>query len=255
MKDPLLHKTRAPPRFDTGRGGSPKAPSETPRAPSSLHTPQSAKDRASESAPELEGFSPSSSNSLAAPPVPAQPRPRLPPPLTGYAAVSGGLTLNLFPKPNASVQAQFGLDRGLLRLGVHGEVELGGSMRDDEFTEIGADFRAWDLGLRACAIPGWNRAQLRVCAAAGAGALVARNVGVQEEAISRREWLWVAPELGFAWSLTRRVALTLDLGPTFTPLQHTPDVKRPDNPDEILVEYTFPVVSARGRLGIEVRFP
>ena len=64
----------------------------------------------------------------------------------------------------------------------------------------------------------------------------------------RYGWVWIAPELGLALAVSRRVALFVDVGANFNLYRPRFDITHPD------VEFVTPVASARTRLGVELRF-
>lgn len=164
---------------------------------------------------------------------------------------SAGLALALFPNPAPEVHGNVGISHGGARAAFRGEL-LGGAILGGQFRSAdgvaGGDLLAWDIGLRPCGVPRWGIVELRVCGAVGAGQIRARGVNVEPALQRAHPWVWVSPELGLSVAVSNRVALFVDLGANFNVYRPTFSISNPD------VEFVTPVVSARGRFGVELRF-
>ncbi|KIG16662.1 hypothetical protein DB30_04281 [Enhygromyxa salina] len=225
------------PRATSHRATRRPLPSDSPApSPTPSPTPPS---------PTLASSSPSPT------PSPAPPPPPLAPPiqLRGFVSASASLGLNLIGVATPGIHAQLGVERGLLRVSGHGGVELAGRFRSPTDPSVGASLRAWELGLRACAAPRFDRLGLRACAAGAGGQIRAEGVGVQQAKIARQPWAWLAPELGLAWHFSEDVAVFADIGLSVALRRPQFYVERPDT------SFTLPLVAGRGRLGLELRFP
>jgi hypothetical protein len=166
----------------------------------------------------------------------------------GLLTASAGLGLNVFPAPAPGFEAGVGIDRRALHIELGGGGSFAGRFRSSA-GEVGGDLRAWQASVRPCGVPRWRRIELRACGVVGAGQVRASGVGVVEPQVVRQPWMWIAAELGLAVVLHRRAALFMDLGAAA-------NLVRPRfYTDAPASEYVMPIVSGRGRLGIEVRFP
>lgn len=180
----------------------------------------------------------------------------------GSLAADAGLALGLFPNPAPQVHGRIGLDlhepgaRVGLRVELDGGAAVGGRFRAGDGRELGGDLIAWDLALRPCAVPRWDRFNLRTCVSAGAGQLRGRGVGVIDPQQVAQPWVWAGGDLGVALALHRHdararisAALFIDFGGGFNLLR--PNFVVLDQPD---IAYVMPIASGRARLGIELGF-
>jgi hypothetical protein len=166
----------------------------------------------------------------------------------GLLSASAGLGLAVFPGPSPGVEAGVGIDRGALHVELGGGGWFAGRFRSSD-AEVGGDLRAWQASVRPCGVPRWRRLELRACGVLGAGQVAARGVGVVDPQWVRQPWVWIAGELGLAVVLHPRAALFLDVGAAANLLRPRFWTDAPAS------EYVMPIVSGRGRLGVEVRFP
>jgi hypothetical protein len=164
---------------------------------------------------------------------------------------SAGLALALFPNPAPEVHGSVGISRGGPRAVFRAEL-LGGAILAGRFRSAdglaGGDLLAWDVAVRPCGVPRWGIVELRACASIGAGQIRARGVNVEPALQRAHPWVWVSPELGLGFAVSRRVALFVDLGAHFNVYRPRFSISNPD------AEFVTPIASARGRLGIELRF-
>ena len=179
------------------------------------------------------------------------PEPDQPPRTQVSIGASAGLALELFPNAAPEVHANLGVSRGGARAAFRAEL-LGGAILAGRFRSedgtTGGNLLAWDLGLRPCGVPRWGIVELRACAAVGAGQIRARGVNVEPDLPRAHPWVWLAPELGLAVAVSRRVALFVDVGANFNLYRPRFEIRNTD------VEFVTPVASARTRLGVELRF-
>lgn len=168
--------------------------------------------------------------------------------LRGLLTASAGLGLNVFPSPAPGFEAGLGLDRGALHVEVGGGGWFAGRFRSSE-GDVGGDLSAWQVNARPCGVPRWRRIELRACGLLTAGQVHARGVGVVDPKLLRQPWVSLGAELGLAVVLHRNVALFLDLGAAANLLRPKFWTEAPRS------EYMMPLISGRGRFGIEVRFP
>jgi hypothetical protein len=180
-----------------------------------------------------------------------QRRPKSPARTQVSLGASAGLALELFPNPAPEVHGNLGFSRGGTRAAFRGELVgvaiLAGRFRSEDGL-AGGDLLAWDIALRPCGVPRWDFVELRICAAAGAGQIRARGVNVEPALQRAHPWVWVSPQLGVAVAVSRRVALVVDLGAHFSVYRPRFSISSPN------AEFVTPVASARGQLGVEVRF-
>jgi hypothetical protein len=164
---------------------------------------------------------------------------------------SAGLALGLFPNPAPEVHGSVGFSRGGARAAFRGEL-IGGAILAGRFRSAdglaGGDLLAWDLGLRPCGVPRWGIVELRVCGAIGAGQIRARGINVEPALTRAHPWVWLSPEMGVAVAVSNRVALFVDLGASFNVYRPRFSISNPD------AEFMTPIVSGRGRFGVELRF-
>jgi hypothetical protein len=185
--------------------------------------------------------------------------------LRGVLSADAGLALNVFPNLAPHVHAGLGFDlrevdaRVGLRVIVDGGAAMAGRFRATDGRALGGDLIAWDVALRPCVIPRWGLVDLRACAAAGAGQLRGRGVGVQNPQVVAQPWVWAGADLGVAVGLHRpqarprvRAALFVDVGAGINVVR--PNFVILDANGMSDVGYVMPLVSGRGRLGIELGF-
>jgi hypothetical protein len=168
--------------------------------------------------------------------------------LRGLLTASAGLGLAVFPNPAPGVEAGVGIDRGALHVELGAGGWFAGRFRSSE-ADVGGDLQAWQASVRPCGVPRWRRIELRACGSVGAGQVRARGVGVVDPEVVRQPWVWIAGDLGLAVVLHPRAALFLDVGAAANLLRPRFWTESPAS------EYQMPIVSGRGRFGIEVRFP
>jgi hypothetical protein len=185
--------------------------------------------------------------------------------LRGLLLADAGLAINVFPNLAPQVHAGVGFDvreadaRVGLRVIVDGGAALAGRFRAADGRELGGDLIAWDVGLRPCVVPRWGLVDLHACAAAGAGQLRGRGVGVQNPQDVTQPWVWAGADVGVAVGLHRpqarprvRAALFVDVGAGINIVR--PNFVILDAGGGTDVSYVMPLVSGRGRLGFELGF-
>lgn len=185
--------------------------------------------------------------------------------LRGLFLANAGLALNVFPNPAPQVHAGVGFDRHDADARVGWRIELaagsalGGRFRASDGRELGGDLIAWDVALRPCVVPRWGLVDLRACASGGAGQLRGRGVGVQNPQPVGQPWVWGGADVGVAVALRRRdarprvqAALFVDVGAGINAVR--PNFVVLDSSGGAAVSYVMPLVSGRGRLGIELGF-
>lgn len=168
--------------------------------------------------------------------------------LRGLLSASASLGLGLFPNPAPGFEAALGLDRRAFHLELGGAGSFAGRFRAAD-AEVGGDLRAFQATLRPCGAPRWRRVELRACGLVGAGLVRAVGVGVRDPAIVRQPWVSLGAELGLALVLHRNAALFVDAGAAANLVRPHVWTEAPN------ADYQMPLVSGRGRLGVEVRFP
>lgn len=165
--------------------------------------------------------------------------------LTATLGVGGTSFVGLFPNIGGGVQAEGGLERGLLRWQLGATGWFGGRFRSA--AGLGADLLAVSGATGPCALPRAGRFSFALCAVAGGGAIRAAPVNTSSSTPRIRPWAFAGADVRVTWAPRPRVGV-------FLGVSVLPALVRPawsvSNPEAV---HVTPPVTGSLRLGVELR--